>query len=101
MANRVQEGITKFNLVIDQKLESGELALEKVESMAKSMDMDWEEYSAFQTLKSLASMNGQLSLDEAQLIYSYLGETLDTFNSQSLAVKYVLSEVFASLVKNK
>lgn len=101
MANRVAAGIAKFNQVIQDKLTNGDITQEKLDEMNKSLDMDTKEYCMFQNEKSLASMDGRLSLDEAQTVYMYLGETPDTFNTQSLAVKYVLTEVWGSLLKKR
>jgi hypothetical protein len=40
-----------------------------------------------------------LSLDEAQTVYMYLGESVDTFNKQPLEVKIVLTQLFQELLK--
>jgi hypothetical protein len=99
MANRVEAGIAKFNEVIKAKLASGEITQSKLDEMNQSLDMDFDEYCKFQNAKSIASMDGRLSLEEAQTVYRYLGEMPSTFNGQTLAVKYVLTEVWGTLLK--
>lgn len=93
--NRILVGIDRANATIEAK----KFSPEKLAAMHKNMDMEIGEYCRFQTLKSLASTNGKLTLDEAQTVYGYLGNTPEHFNSQPLAVKWVLTEVFASLLK--
>lgn len=92
--NRIINGISKAQ----ERIESKNLSAEKIESMRKSMDMELDEYCKFQEMKTVA-VGSRLTLEEAQTIYAYLGNTPEHFNSQSLAVKYVLTEVFGSLIK--
>lgn len=92
--NRILNGIAKANAAIAAKA----LTPEKIATMTKQMDMELDEYCRFQTLKS-AAMGTKLTLDEAQTIYGFLGNTPEHFNQQPLAVKWVLTEVFASLLK--
>ena len=94
--NRILTGIDRAQAAINAK----NLSPEKLAETSKAMDMDIAEYCRFQTLKSLASQDGRLSLDEAQTVYGFLGNTPEHFNSQSLAAKYVLTQVFASLLKH-
>lgn len=101
MSNRVLAGIAKFNEVIAQKLANKEITQEKLDEMSESLNMEMGEYAMFQNQKSLASMDGRLSLEEAQTVYAYLGESPSTFNEQPLGVKYVLTEVWASLLKRR
>jgi hypothetical protein len=93
--NRIIAGIDRATAAIAAK----KLSPEKTAEVSKKMDMALDEYCRFQTLKSLASTNGKLTLDEAQTVYGYLGNTPEHFNGQPLAVKWVLTEVFASLLK--
>ena len=93
--NRIINGIA----AAQQRIDSKALTPEKIAETSKAMNMDLEEYCMFQELKSLASQAGPLTLEEAQTIYCYLGESLETFNGQSLAVKYTLTNVFQSLLK--
>jgi len=46
-------------------------------------------------------MEGQLTLDEAQSVYSLLGETPDHFNRQPVEVKSVLTQIFGELLQKK
>lgn len=61
--------------------------------------MGVQEFVKFQELKSVAVTDKTLSLEEAQEIYKYLGNTPDHFNAQPLAVKVVLTEIFMMLMK--
>ena len=97
MANRIIVGIERAEKSIQSKNHSAE----KLSDTSKKMDMDIEEYCQFQNLKSLAQINGRLSLDEAQAIYGFLGNTVEHFNAQPLAVKYVLTQVFSTLLRDR
>jgi hypothetical protein len=92
--NRIINGIAKANTVIAAK----NLPADKLAAMSKNMDMEVSEYCRFQTLKS-AAVGTKLTLDEANTIYGFLGNTPEHFNGQPIAVKWVLTEVFASLLK--
>ena len=97
MANRIITRIEKVEKSIQAKGSSAK----QIEESRKKMDMDIEEYCQFQNLKSVAQINGRLTLEEAQSIYGYLGNTVEHFNAQSLAVKYVLTQVFSSLLGDR
>jgi hypothetical protein len=98
MPNRVTAAIAKFESIMADRLAEGLVTEKEIAEFDKSLDMDFMEYANFQTRKSLASVDGTLTLEEAQTIYGYLGETLDVFNGQPFAVKYILTEVFQSLL---
>lgn len=101
MANRVELGIAKLTEVMKKKLAAGEVSQEQIDKLNKSLELDMQEYCMFQEEKSLASMDGRLNLEEAQSVYHYLGECPSTFNAQPFEVKYVLTEVWTSLLKSK
>lgn len=92
--NRILVGIDRANAIIKQK----NLSSERLAELSKNMNMELDEYCRFQTLKS-AAVGSKLTLDEAQTIYGFLGNTPEHFNNQPIAVKWVLTEVFASLLK--
>lgn len=92
--NRILLGIERAKAAIVKK----GLSPEKQAELHKVTDMELDEYCRFQTLKS-AAVGSQLTLDEAQTIYGFLGNTPEHFNQQPLAVKWVLTEVYASLLK--
>ena len=96
--NRITLSIEKTQTLLSARIASGELTQEKVDAMQKGSDMELVEYCKFQELKSLASMDGRLGLEEAQTVYSLLGNTPEHFNKQSAAVKYVLSLLFVKLM---
>jgi len=93
--NRIIIGVDRAQKAIESK----NLSPEKIAETSKKMDMELDEYCLFQTKKSLASQDGRLTMDEAMTVYGYLGNTVEHFNKQSLAVKYCLTQVFASLIR--
>lgn len=100
--NRVANAIQIAKEAIDAKVTSGEITKEKLREMGLQLDMDLEEYANFQNLKSaMIGANGGLTLDEANTIYSYLGEDIDTFNKQPVHVKYALTVFHSELIKNQ
>lgn len=93
--NRILAGIERAKTAIAAK----NLPAEKLAEISSKMNMELGEYCRFQELKSIAVCNGKLTLDEAQTIYGFLGNTPEHFNGQPLAVKWTLTQVFASLLK--
>lgn len=98
--NRIQEAIYAKEILINDRIGQGEITKGKVNKLHEDLDMDCSEHARFQELKSLACMEGALTLEESQLIYSLLGESPATFNRQELAVKAVLTLVFHELLKS-
>lgn len=101
MSNRIRAAIDKKAIEIKAKLESGKLTQEKIEKNRKALDMGLEEYCMFQNLKSESWMNKLLNLEEANYIYRLLGEVPETFNSQPIQVKTVLTKLFHELLDIK
>lgn len=97
MNNRITAGVARAKALIAQK----GLPQSQLDTLHKTLDMGLDEYCLFQTHKSLASTNGILSLEEAQTVYMFLGESVDTFNNQPLEVKWVLSELFKELLAKR
>jgi hypothetical protein len=97
--NRIENGIARCKAKLAERLESGIITKSDVATLHKQLDMEVGEYVRFQELKSIASVEGKLSLDEAQTVYGFLGNTPDHFNRQPVEVKVVLTEVFAKLLK--
>ena len=83
--------------IIEQKIADGLTTTEQVTAISKTLDLTLEEYCMFQNYKS-AAVGVSLSLDEANTIYQYLGQTLEHFNNQTVAVKAALTKVFAELI---
>jgi hypothetical protein len=92
--NRVTAMIEK----LQNKLMTDNPSLEKQETASKGLDLTFAEHTRFQEMKSLAQLQGKLSLDEANVIYRYLGPSPDTFNSQALAAKLALSLLIGELI---
>lgn len=97
--NRIESGVARCKARLDERLKAGIIAQSDVDKLHKQLDMEIGEYVRFQELKSLASVEGKLSLDEAQTVYEFLGNTPEHFNRQPVEVKVVLTEVFAKLLK--
>lgn len=66
--------------------------------LSEKLNMSMKEYIGFQELKSIRCAEGKLSLDNANVIYRYLGNTPTHFNEQPLAVKIVLTKIFQKLI---
>lgn len=98
MANRITEGIAKAKATIEDRIAQGLTTQEKVDELNKTLDMDMTMYCDFQNRKSLASMDGRLSAEEAQTIYSLIGNTPCRFNNLPTHTKVVLTQVYATLL---
>jgi hypothetical protein len=99
--NRIAGAIGRYEGLIAKKLESKEVTSGKLVELSTKLDMEFVEYCKFQELKSLACIDGALSLDEANTVYSFLGNTPEQFNRQPLAVKAVLTQVFEELLRKR
>ena len=97
--NRVLNAIDKLNQAIPERIKNGLTTQEKVDALSKTLDMSWAEYVKFQELKS-AYAGTILTMEEAQTVYGFLGNTVDYFNKQSVAVKSVLTQLFAEIIKH-
>jgi pantothenate kinase len=98
MTNKVITAIDKMNKQIIERQKSGLVSAEQVKALGEKLNMAIDEYVSFQELKSLASVSGKLSLDEANTIYGYLGNSVEHFNEQSVVVKVVLTKIFSELL---
>lgn len=97
--NRVEGKINSLASSIAAKLKSGTLTKERAAEIAESFDLDCEEFSRFQNLKSVAVSAGKLTIEEGMTVYRYLGESPATFNKQSIAAKVILNKLFADLIQ--
>jgi hypothetical protein len=98
--NRVAVGIAKMKAQIEERIAKGIVTAAKVEETRKALDMEWDEYTSFQNLKSIAVASGKLSLDEGMTIYNYLGESgPEVFNGQPVEVKATLTQIFRELLQ--
>jgi methyl coenzyme M reductase gamma subunit len=91
--NRILAGVTNAR----QMIESKGLDLAKLVTLAQTLDMEFTEYARFQELKS-SMMGDVLTLEEANTIYGYLGNTVEHFNRQPLEVKIVMTQIFKDLL---
>ena len=99
--NRITDAVARMSAQIAERLRAGQTTPDAVTRCGESLDMAIDEYCAFQDLKSYAHMAGDLSLEEAQTLYGYLGETPETFNRQPVHVKAVLTQVFQELLSTR
>lgn len=100
-SNRVTNAIVSMDANILERIDTGKTTRAEVDATDKALEMDLEEYTTFQRLKSLASMSRVLTLEEAQTIYGYLGNTVEHFNRQTVAVKVVLTRIFSELLAGR
>lgn len=101
MKNRVLIAFASMKLQIENRIKLGLTTRNAVAKVAARMDMDASEHAKFQELKSAAIFQKKLTLEEAQTIYNHLGETVATFNSQPVWVKYVLTGLFKELLEKQ
>jgi len=100
--NRVVAGIARMKAQVEERIAKGIVTAERVEETRKALDMEWDEYTAFQNLKSIAVTTGKLSLDEGMTIYNYLGEAgPDKFNGLPVEVKATLTQILQELLRSK
>lgn len=97
--NRIIAGIARMKAQIEGRIAAGITTAAKVEETRKALDLQWDEYVAFQNLKSIAA-GDRLTLDEATTIYHYLGNSgPERFNRQPVEVKAVLTQVLRELLQ--
>lgn len=90
--NRIDLAIVKATPVVDA------FEADKASELNEKFNMSFDEHFTFQEKKSLAHANGSINLEEANTIYSYLGNTVEVFNKQPLVVKMVLTKVLFELI---
>ncbi len=98
MTNRIAAAIEVQELNIKARLADGRTTQESLDRLHSELDAELLEYVKFQEVKSLAVSDQTLTLDEGMTVYAYLGESPETFNKQSLAVKVTLTELFRDLM---
>ena len=96
--NRIADAITAHEKIIAERLANGLVTQDKLDSLDRTLDMDLFEYVRFQDLKSIAVSDQTLTLDEGNTVYAHLGETPETFNGRSVAIKITLTELFRELL---
>ena len=99
MANRIAAAIVRQRQEIARKLAAGVLTEERVEEIRREMDLHLNEFARFQEVKSLAHLEGVLTLAEAQLIFELLGGVPSVFNARDCATKAVLTQTFQELLR--
>ena len=99
--NRVTEAVARMDTKLQERLKAGLITEAQITAMGKSLDLNLEEFAHFQNVKSLATVSGDLTAEEGMSVYSCLGGTPSVFNKQRPAVKYVLTQLFAELMKKR
>ena len=99
--NRIKQAIALRQAQIDEKVAKREITPEKLVELSSAMDMQLDEFVAFQELKSLAFAEGRLTYDEATYVFTLLGNTPEQFNKQSLPVKLVLTQLLSELLNQR
>ena len=84
---------------IERRLANGTLTPAAVERLSRQLDLEFDEHCVFQSTKSLAVLEGHLSLDIGMELYALLGESPATFNGQDLATKVVCTALFERLLR--
>lgn len=82
-------------------IDSGEKSQSEFDILHDSLDMSPSDWVSLQDLKSIYAGSSVLSSDAAIEIYNLLGSSVDEFNRSSLAIKIVLTEIHAALLKHK
>ena len=96
--NRIHAAVAQMETNVKDRIKRKLTTQAKVSALSKELDLSLLEYVKFQELKSLASAQGWLTLDEANTVYGYLGESVTTFNEQPVHVKAVLTQLFKELL---
>jgi predicted AAA+ superfamily ATPase len=97
--NKIAQAIIRTRTRIDQRLADGIITQKQLDDLSRTLDLPFNDYCRFQEMKSLAVLEKSLSLEEAQLVYHYLGNIPDQFNRQPVEVKSVLTQLFAELLQ--
>ena len=70
-----------------------------LDRLSTDLDLDLMDHKAYQDCKSRAHLLGKITTDEAQQMYIWLGELPETFNSQKLAVKVLVTKIIGELLQ--
>ena len=97
--NRILQAVSDQEENIAARLADGRISDARVAEIGREMDLDFDEYVQFQDLKSIAVMDGTLTVDEAQYVFCCLGTYPDSFNRRSVAIKVVLTGLFKELLE--
>lgn len=100
-SNRILAAVARMTKQVEDRIAAGLTTPAAVADLNNKLDMELDEYVKFQELKSLAFAEGKLNEAEASAVYSYLGNTPDVFNRQPIAVKSVLTQLYAELLQAK
>lgn len=94
MANRVELAVKAVTVTLRERA-FDPATLAKLEA---TLCMTFGDHSRFQTLKSVAQLKGEITLEEAQSLYILLGNQVSVFNNRSLAVKVAVTKALAELL---
>lgn len=74
---------------------------EKLEQVNKALNITSDELFTWQELKSVARASNKISLDVAMFLFTTIGQTPKHFNEQSIATKYLVTNVMKNLMEWK
>lgn len=74
---------------------------EKLKQVNEALNIELWEVVAWQDLKSMAFASGKINLDVANFLYLIIGSTPEHFNQQSIATKYLVTNVMKNLMEWK
>lgn len=97
--NRIADAIATQEQNIKDRLADGRTTRAKLDELHATLDMEFLEYVRCQEIKSLAVSAQTITLEEGQTVYAYMGESPETFNEQSLAVKVTITELCRELMQ--
>ena len=96
--NRVLTGIEIMAAQIKSRIEQGLTTQAQVDATSTKLNLDLEEWTMFQEIKSLALAQEKLTHSEATTIYAMLGNGPDDFAKLDVAQKVILTKIFQELL---
>lgn len=99
--NRITNAITRQKAAIAKRLADGLVTQNALNQLHQTLDMTTGEFIRLQELKSLATAQNLLTVEEGMVVYNLLGNSPTVFNAQPLEVKVVLTQLFQELLQRR
>lgn len=93
MVNRILAAYERNKALV----ESRQLTAERAESLSRALDIDLEEFIAFNNVRAQAQAGGRISYEESTVAYEYL-HSVDAFNKAPLYAKVTLTALLRELL---
>lgn len=74
---------------------------EKLEQVNKALNITSDELFTWQELKSVAQASGKITLEVSLFLFEAIGQTPKHFNKQSIAKKYLVTNIMKNLMEWK